>query len=150
MNKSAFIKGFTGFGKQLFADSVDYYKQKVFLVISIGVFILLFVNTFFVYQWCHIDSETLLLSCKDHGLDTFFNYMTSHVLYQMIFNYGQLEDGYTFFSVYSLIVSAVVSGLFIVGFLTLSFSIFNLPWRLFDYIKENYYETEQDGNTESD
>ncbi len=150
MNTKDLVQEGCKFCKLVCSETAEYYSKRVFLVISIGVFLILFTNTFFVYRWCHIDSETLLLSCGDHNLDTFFNYMTSHVLYQAMYNYGQLDDGYSFASFYNLFMSSVMSVLFITGFLTLSFSVFNIPWRLFTYIKENHSKTEQAGTTNSD
>lgn len=150
MNTKDLVQEGRSFFKVVYSETIGYYSKRVFLVISIGVFLVLFTNTFFVYRWCHIDSETLLLSCGSHTTNTFFNYMTAHVLYQTMFNYGQLDEGFSIITYYNLFMSTAMSVLFVTGFLTLSFSLFNIPWRLFTYIQENYSKTEQAETSNSD
>ena len=149
-NKQDILKGLIGFLMLVLADCLKFCREKLWLALCVVVFVVLFINTFFVYQWCHIDSESLLLSCDTAWQDVVFNHLTAHVLYQTIYIYNQVFDTYSYTRLLYLSVSSVMSIMFVVGFIVLSFSIFNLPWRLYEFIKGKELSSENPAEVKSD
>lgn len=139
MNKQQIARDLLGFCQKLFSETLDYLRRRLFFLLCILIFLALFINTFLVYNWCYIDSETYLLSCGSDFMNTFFNFFTAHVLYQTIYTYNEVLDTYSYLRLFSLVASISISGMFIVGFLVLSFGIFNIPFRFFALIKEKYF-----------
>lgn len=139
MNKQEIARDLLGFCSIVFSENLDFCRKRVILLFCIFVFLALFINTFLVYNWCYIDSESYLLSCGSGFMDTVFNFFTAHVLYQTIYIYSEVVDTYSYLRLFTLIASTVISAMFIIGFLVLSFGIFNLPFRFFALVKEKYF-----------
>ncbi|MCB1682796.1 MAG: hypothetical protein H6858_04315 [Rhodospirillales bacterium] len=149
MNQEELKKQFSDFFLQLLNDMIGFCRRHLFVAASVVVFLFLFINTFFVYDWCHINDDALLSCGSDFG-DSFFNYLTSHVLYLTLFLYDKFNDDFSILSLFSLLISTLLSSMFVIGFLVTSFSLFNIPWRIYGFVKETYSKPTNTGEAKSD